>query len=210
MDDRVRVLCLRHAESENVIARAAGALPLAGLTPKGRLQAAEAAQRLVPEGIARIYASTALRAQQTAEIIARTLSVDVALWPDLVEVGIGGLEGSTDPATRARTADVLRSWIVDGRLSEAVGDGEDGHAVTSRIVAALTSIAAEHGGETVAVVGHVASLTTGLSALCGIGEQVWGAPLPHAVPFAVEYDGRSWHCSSWPTLNGQRVGHVAP
>ncbi|TMR10319.1 histidine phosphatase family protein [Nonomuraea turkmeniaca] len=192
------MLCLRHAESENVISRAAGALPLAALTPEGRLQAAEAAQRLVSEGVARIYASTAVRAQQTAEIIARRLSVDVAVLPGLVEVGIGRWEGTTDPAIRARTADVLRAWIVEGRLSEAVGDGEGGHAVTSRIVAALTSIAAEHGGETVAVVGHVASLTTGLSALCGLGEQVWGAPLPHAVPFAVEYDGHSWHCSSWP------------
>ncbi|MDP4507167.1 histidine phosphatase family protein [Nonomuraea turcica] len=200
MSDRVRMLCLRHGESENVIARVSGALPLAGLTPKGRLQAAEAAQRLVPEGVARIYASTAVRAQQTAEIIAQALSVDVVLVPDLVEVGIGRLEGTTDPATRARTADVLRSWIVEGRLGEAVGDGEDGHAVTSRVVAALTAIAAEHAGETIAVVGHVASLTTGLSPLCGLGERVWGAPLPHAVPFAVEYDGHSWRCPSWPTL----------
>ncbi|MGA4992576.1 hypothetical protein [Nonomuraea bangladeshensis] len=34
MSDHVRLLCLRHAESENVIAGAAGALPLASLTAK--------------------------------------------------------------------------------------------------------------------------------------------------------------------------------
>ncbi|WP_420847109.1 histidine phosphatase family protein [Nonomuraea basaltis] len=150
------------------------------------------------EGITRIYASTAVRARQTAEILARTLRVDVVQMQDLVEVGVGSSEGAIDPATRARTAAVLRSWIVDGDLREAVADGEDGHAVTTRIVAALTSIAAEHPGETVAVIGHVASLTTGLSALCGLGQRVWGAPLPHAVPFVVEYNGRSWQCSSWP------------
>ncbi|MFI7127485.1 histidine phosphatase family protein [Nonomuraea sp. NPDC050153] len=59
----VRVLCLRHAESENVVAQVAGALPLAELTPKGRAQAAEAAERLLGEGVTRIYASTAVRAR---------------------------------------------------------------------------------------------------------------------------------------------------
>ncbi|MGW2149871.1 histidine phosphatase family protein [Nonomuraea bangladeshensis] len=197
MTDHVRLLCLRHAESENVIAGAAGALPLASLTAKGRLQAGEAAARLMKEGISRIYTSTAVRARQTAEIMTRTLKADVVPLPDLVEVGVGRSEGAIDPAIRARTAAVLRSWIVDGNLEEAVSDGEDGYAVTARIVGALTSIAAQHPGETVAVVGHVASLTTGLNALCGFGQQVWGAPLPHAVPFAVEYDGRSWQCT-WP------------
>ncbi|UBU14109.1 histidine phosphatase family protein [Nonomuraea gerenzanensis] len=198
MGDHVRLLCLRHAESENVIRGAAGALPLAELTAAGRLQATHAAKHLIGEEITRIYASTAVRARQTAEIMARTLATEVTPLRELVEVDVGRSEGAVDPTTRARAAAVLRSWIVDGDLDEAVTDGENGHAVTARIVAALTSIAAAHPGETVAVVGHVASLTTGLSALCGLGQQVWGAPLPHAVPFLVEYDGRSWQCSSWP------------
>ncbi|NUW46671.1 histidine phosphatase family protein [Nonomuraea rhodomycinica] len=193
------MLCLRHAESENVTAGAAGALPSARLTAKGRLQAAGAARLLIGEGVTRIYAGTAVRARQTADIMARTLGVEVVALRDLAEVHVGRAEGAVDPATRARTAAVLRSWIVDADLGEAVADGEDGHAVTARIVTALTSIAAGHAGGTVAVVGHVASLTTGLSALCGLGRQVWGAPLPHAVPFAVEYDGRSWQCLSWPS-----------
>ncbi|MGW0196292.1 hypothetical protein [Nonomuraea sp. NPDC003201] len=49
------------------------------------------------------------------------------------------------------------------------------------------------------------SLTAGLSVLCrGLGERVWGAPLPHAVPFPVEWDGRSWRCASWPALRQDR------
>ncbi|WP_433437690.1 histidine phosphatase family protein [Nonomuraea sp. CA-141351] len=201
----IRVLCLRHAESENVVAGAAGALPLAELTSKGREQAAEAAELLREEGITRIYASTALRARQTAEIIANALGLaEVVFLQGLVELGVGRLEGATDPATRARTAEVLRAWIVNGRLDEAVADGEDGHAVTARVVAALASIAATHPKGTVAVVGHVGSLTAGLSALCGLGERVWGAPLPHAVPFPIEWDGQSWRCLSWPSLTQDR------
>ncbi|MGP3932364.1 histidine phosphatase family protein [Nonomuraea sp. KM88] len=199
MSDHVRLLCMRHAESENVTARAAGALPHARLTPRGHEQAAEAARRLAGEGITHVYASTAVRARQTAGIIGHALGLDgVVPLEGLTEMHAGRLEGSADPAVRVRVLETLRSWIVDGDLDAAAGDGEDGHAVTARTVAALTSIAAGHPGGTVAVVGHVASLTAGLNALCGLGARVWGAPLPHAVPFLVEWDGRSWRCEAWP------------
>ncbi|SDH82768.1 histidine phosphatase family protein [Nonomuraea jiangxiensis] len=199
MSDHVRLLCLRHAESANAVSSATGALPLAQLTGRGRVQAGQAARRLIGEGITRVYAGAAVPPRQTAQIIARTIGLDgVATLPELAEFGIGGLEGTSDPAVRARATEVLRSWVVDGKLDEAVGDGEDGHAVTARVVDALTSIAAAHPGETVAVVGHIGSLTVGLSALCGLGGRVWGAPLPHAVPFEVEWDGDAWRCETWP------------
>jgi hypothetical protein len=72
--------------------------------------------------------------------------------------------------------------------------------VLARTVDALTSIAAAHRGAGVVVVGHVASLTVGLAALCGLGDRVWGAPLPHADPFLVETDGQRWHCAAWPSV----------
>jgi broad specificity phosphatase PhoE len=30
------------------------------------------------------------------------------------------------------------------------------------------------------------------------GGAVWGAPLPHAVPFTVRRDGSRWQCPCWP------------
>ncbi|TDE60007.1 histidine phosphatase family protein [Nonomuraea mesophila] len=193
------MLCMRHAESENVVARTAGALPDARLTPAGHEQAARAARRLAGEGVTNVYASTALRARHTAEIVGRALGLGtVVTLEGLTEMHAGRLEGAAGAAARLLVLETLRSWIVDGDLDAAAGDGEDGHAVTARTVAALTSIAAAHPGATVAVVGHVASLTTGLNALCGLRGRVWGAPLPHAVPFAVEWDGRSWRCETWP------------
>ncbi|MEU8359062.1 histidine phosphatase family protein [Nonomuraea sp. NPDC048882] len=201
MNDHVRLHCLRHAESENVVTGTAGAQPDAPLTARGRTQATEAGLRLGDEGITHVYAGTAVRARQTAAIVARTLGLTsgVTVVPGLEEVGLGRLEGSRDPAVRARTAEVLRAWVVDGDLDEAVGDGESGHTVTARVTAALTSLVTAHPGGTIAVVGHVASLTTGLGALCGLGGRVWGAPLPHAVPFLVEYGpGRAWRCRNWP------------
>jgi broad specificity phosphatase PhoE len=68
------------------------------------------------------------------------------------------------------------------------------------VTAAFQKIASAHPGETVAVVGHVASLTVALGRLCSLGSGVWGTPLPHARPFLVEWDGQAWHCPAWPAL----------
>ncbi|MEU6750958.1 histidine phosphatase family protein [Spirillospora sp. NPDC046719] len=71
--------------------------------------------------------------------------------------------------------------------------------MVARIAEAFETIAVAHrGGGSVAVVGHVASLTAGMSALCGLGSAVWGSPLPHAVPFRVLLDARGWRCVTWP------------
>ncbi|MEV7804591.1 histidine phosphatase family protein [Microbispora sp. NPDC088329] len=198
MSDGVRVWCLRHAESENVTAGLAGAVPAAPLTARGREQAAVAARVLAGEPITGVYCSTALRARQTAEILTFTPGVTIVEMPELAEVGIGRHEGTTDPAVHDLTAEVLRAWVVDHDLERKVADGETGHEVVGRMTAAFRVIARAHPGETVAVVGHVASLTAALTTLCRLGADVWGAPLPHAVPFAVGWDGEDWHCPAWP------------
>lgn len=203
---RVRVWCLRHAESENVTAGIAGIVPRAPLTERGHCQAAEAARALDGEPIVRIYSSTALRARQTAAALA-SRGCGVVAVDDLAEVGIGADEGATDLAARKRTADVLRAWIVAGDLEQRVADGESGREVVARMSAAFRQIAAAHPGETVAVVGHVASLTVALAQLCGLGTRVWGKPLPHAAPLLVEWDGSSWCCSAWP-VSAPREGEA--
>jgi alpha-ribazole phosphatase/probable phosphoglycerate mutase len=65
VNDRVRLWCLRHAESENVITGTAGAVPTAPLTARGHHQAIKAAGALAAEPITRICSSTALRARDT-------------------------------------------------------------------------------------------------------------------------------------------------
>jgi broad specificity phosphatase PhoE len=178
MSDRVRMWCLRHAESENVTTGTAGAVPAAPLTARGRHQARDAARILAAEPITRVYASTAVRAWQTAGHLAAMPDLDVTAMPELAEVGIGTHEGTNDLTIRARTAEVLHAWIVEQDLRQRVSDGETGHQVLTRMTAAFEKIAGAHPGETVAVVGHVASLTVALGRLCALGPQVWGTPLP--------------------------------
>lgn len=198
MSGRVRVWCLRHGESENVTTEVAGAVPCAPLTERGRHQALMAAQILADEPISRVYASTAVRARQTAQPLAAAPGVEIQAVAELMEAGIGRHEGSSDPAIRRRAAEVLRSWIVERDLGQRVADGESGHEVVARMATAFQKITEQHAGETVVVVGHVASLTVALDQLCDLGATVWGRPLPHAEPFLVEWDGHAWRCPTWP------------
>lgn len=187
MTDRIRMWCLRHGESEHVTAGLVGPGPSAGLTERGRHQAIQAAATLADEPITAVYSSTARRARQTAELLAGVFGLEVSALAELVEVDV--------------SAEVLRAWVVDQDLQQRATEGERGDEVLDRMAAAFNQIASTHLGETVALVGHVASLTLALSQLCDLGPRLWGSPLPHAQPFLLESDGQAWHCPSSPTGN---------
>ncbi|MEO9081102.1 MAG: histidine phosphatase family protein, partial [Lapillicoccus sp.] len=95
------------------------------------------------------------------------------------------------------------AWVVDGDLAARVADGETGHQVQDRVRSTLKRIGLDHGNEPVLIIGHVASLTTGISAVCDNGLDVWGSPLPHAVAFTMTRREQTWHCT-WP------VAHTSP
>ncbi|WP_373281336.1 histidine phosphatase family protein [Nocardia transvalensis] len=94
MTGHVRIWCLRHAESENVTAGIAGAVPLSPLTSRGFRQAADAARSLAHEPITNVYCSTALRARQTAAALLTGRDYDTVALDELAEVGIGESEGT--------------------------------------------------------------------------------------------------------------------
>ncbi len=193
-----QLVCLRHGESTNVVQRQAGALPDAALTGTGQQQALITARRLIDAGIDRVFASTALRAAQTADLIAAELGLGVELMPELGEVWLGADEGSTDDDVHAQTAEALHAWIVRGDLTPRFASGESGYDVVRRMSAALEQIAnISTPGSASLVVGHVASLTATISHLCRNGATFWGRPLPHATPFPVIRTGTTWSCH-WP------------
>jgi alpha-ribazole phosphatase/probable phosphoglycerate mutase len=182
----VRIWCLRHAEAETVTTDTITDDPNPPLSARGRRQAAEAARALADEPITRIYASTMLRARQTADFLAAGRRCGVTAMEELAEVGV--------------SAEVLRAWVVEQDFGRRAADGETGNEVITRVTAAFERIAGAHPAETVVVVGHVASLTVALGRLCSLGPVIWGTPLPHAQPFLVEYDGGAWRCPAWPAI----------
>ncbi|WP_405055711.1 histidine phosphatase family protein [Kribbella sp. NBC_01505] len=195
-----RLMCLRHGEAESNVARTMAPALTTPLTERGREQAAAAGELLREVGAVRVYSSTVARAVETATIVARVIGVplEVVQLKGLDEVTIGPDADPKAVTTLEGAGAALRAWVVERELGAAFpGGGEDGETVVRRTTDALRSIAADHPGETVIVVGHVASLTTGLSVLCGLRDEVWNRPLPHAVPFAVE-GGEVWGCRDWP------------
>jgi alpha-ribazole phosphatase/probable phosphoglycerate mutase len=194
------LICLRHAQAECNLHHTMAPSLDSPLTSLGRDQAAAASEQVRRRGAVRVYCSGAARAIETATIVAAGL--EVTSLAGLNEVQIGPAADPLDPWTRTASAEALRSWVVDRDLGPAFVDGETGTDVVRRTTEALRAIVGDHPDETVIVVGHVASLTAALSVLCGLHAELWGRPLPHAVPFTVE-GGEFWTCKDWP---GEIVG----
>jgi 2,3-bisphosphoglycerate-dependent phosphoglycerate mutase len=81
----VELLLIRHALPEHVETRD-GSPADPPLSAVGRAQAERLAEWLAGEEIAAVYASPMRRARQTAEPLARTLGLEVALEPRIVEM----------------------------------------------------------------------------------------------------------------------------
>jgi probable phosphoglycerate mutase len=91
---------LRHGETvTNAAGLLTGSLDVQ-LTPHGREQAANAAERLAKEPITGIYVSPMERARHTADPVAARLNVPLHVLDDLAERGWGVLEGRPRAARR--------------------------------------------------------------------------------------------------------------
>lgn len=201
-DLTTRVFCLRHGQSHDNAAHVYPSDPPgAGLTALGFAQAMQAVESLQNEPIAAVYSSTARRAFETAEVLAKAFEVPVLEESGLLEYQIGRFDYTNDQTAFARSYELLNKWLLDGKLDTRMAGGESGHEVLHRFGASMNRIASAHAGGTVAVVGHVGTFTLGLVSLCEdlAPERVWGRPLPHAVPFLVEFHGSAWRCATWPT-----------
>ena len=92
------VLLARHGESEwnqNKIIQGHHINQGNPLTEKGKKQAQALGEKLKEEGITKVLCSHLERAKETAEIIAHRLGVEIEIWPELKEVGLGKYEGQT-------------------------------------------------------------------------------------------------------------------
>jgi probable phosphoglycerate mutase len=83
-------LLVRHGENDYVKkGRMAGRLPGIHLNKNGQKQAQAVADKLAGAPVKAIYSSPLERAMETAEPIARTLSLDTITRPGLIEIDVG-------------------------------------------------------------------------------------------------------------------------
>jgi probable phosphoglycerate mutase len=129
------------------------------LTSAGLEQAAAVATRLAERGgIDVVVTSPLSRALRTAEVVADTVGVPLAVDPDLVETDFGDWEGLTFGEVLASWPDEMAAWQADA--SAAPPGGESFAAVAKRVEAALDRLRTERKGQTVVVVSHVTPIKT--------------------------------------------------
>jgi broad specificity phosphatase PhoE len=161
----MRLILIRHGESE---ANARGIIQGRkdyGLTDLGREQARRVAARLAAgDRPVRLLSSPLLRARQTADIVAAALGLPVEEEPGLLEYDVGAISGLTGPEVRERFPDVVAAFR---RGERPRFPGEEGReAFWVRVGAVLEAV--QHRGEHVVAVAHGGVISAACAMIAGL------------------------------------------
>lgn len=195
----MRLVLARHGQTPSNVQRKLDTLPPGPpLTDEGRQQALELATALTDEGIAAVYASTAVRAQQTAEPLATKLGMPVSVLDGVQEISVGDLEGRNDLDALRQFHEVYLRWA-DGDLDARAPGGESAQDVIGRYRGALDGLLAEHTEDTVMLVSHGAAIRLVATHFARNIDADLGARsmLPNTGYVVLEHTGDGWHCLSW-------------
>jgi probable phosphoglycerate mutase len=200
----VRLLLVRHGQtSGNTRGALDTALPGPPLTELGQDQARTLAERLGGEPIVAVYASQAIRAQQTAAPLAEVLGVEVQVIEGVKEVAAGDLEDHTDRESIELYMKTVRRWTL-GELDARIPGGESGTEVRNRLLHAAGELRAKHEDDgqdaIVVLVSHGGAIRLGSEWLASNvpADLANGALIPNTgfVELLAEPDG-GWRCLSW-------------
>jgi broad specificity phosphatase PhoE len=196
----VRLILVRHGETASNVKMVLDSLPPGPpLTDAGVAQAAALAEQLAAEPVAAVYASTAVRAQQTAAPVAAAHGLEVEVVDGVHEIFCGDLEGRHDREAFEIFIATLKQWAAGG-LDVPLPGGESGSQVLDRYLAAVDGIAAKHAdGDTVVLVSHGGSLRLCALALArNVGPaQAQAGLVPNTGRVVLERAGDGWRCTSW-------------
>ncbi|HUM14674.1 MAG TPA: histidine phosphatase family protein [Candidatus Nitrosotalea sp.] len=149
----MRILLLRHAETEwNRERRFQGRRDIP-LSAAGREQARAAARLLAATPLAAVWSSPLARARETAALIAAPQTLAVQESEAFTEMAFGDWEGLTRDEVRARFPDAHSAWAESPHEARWPG-AESLVAVRTRARAGLEALRAAHQGQTVCLVSH--------------------------------------------------------
>ncbi|WP_020663423.1 histidine phosphatase family protein [Amycolatopsis benzoatilytica] len=199
----MRLLLVRHGQTEGNVRRALDtALPGPPLTELGREQAVALAERLREEPIVAVYASQAVRAQQTAAPLAEVFGIAVEVIEGVKEVDAGDLEGKTDLESIGIYLRVVKAWT-EGELAVAIPGGETGHEVHDRMRRAAEELRAKHEETspdgTVVLVSHGGAIRLAGEWLSGNvpAELANRELIPNTEFVELVTEGAGWRCTTW-------------
>ena len=202
MSDTLRLVLVRHGQTT---ANAEGILdtrlPGQPLTEEGHRQAGELAQRLAGEPVVAVYASHALRAQQTARPVAARHGLVAQILAGVHEVFIGDLEGGRTPEAHRVLHELYSAWH-SGDLAAARPGGESGKQVLDRYLAGVAAIRSAHRRGAVVLVSHGAAIRLAVVALAANVDGAFAGPryLANAAAVLLEADGAGWRCLRWDDI----------
>jgi len=160
------VLLVRHGETDWNAERRFQGHADRPLNARGRAQAQALAARLERVRLAAVYASTLLRARETAEIVARPHGLPVRTRPDLREVDVGSWSGLTTAEAETRDPEGFLRWRREGRPGWT--DGETYEQMRDRALGAVLEIGGAHAAETALVVAHGGTIRALLATAIGV------------------------------------------
>jgi broad specificity phosphatase PhoE len=207
------LILVRHGESEaNVVGSLHCKVPGPALTALGLQQAEALIDGLAGEDVRAVWASTMLRAQQTAAPLAAALGVEVRLHDGLRESDLGDLHDRCDTEAHGLFDDVFAGWTLDADLSLRCPGGESGQEIADRFGAAITEVLADLTEGAAVVVSHGAAVRLALLGLCGLDPAfVLRHHLANTAYAVVDLDGDGrFACRTWgglvPTLRTPDTG----
>ena len=173
----MRMLLLRHAETEWNRERRFQGWRDSPLTPTGREQAESAARLLAAGPVAAVWSSPLGRARETAAIIAAAHKLPVREAEGFKEMGFGVWEGLTRDEVQSRFPDALRDWA-EAPQAAAWPGAEALAAVRARALAGLAALRDAHAGHTVCLVSHGITCRVLILEALGLGlDRLWSLQL---------------------------------
>ena len=142
---------IRHASCSGLGQTLWGRTPGICLDEKGKIQAQRLAERFRGMTLDAIYSSPLERALETAEIIARTMDLEVNKNPAFHEIAFGEWTGK--PFDTLASDEVWRRFN-SVRSTTRIPGGESILEVQTRIVTELERLSQQHNNARVAIVSH--------------------------------------------------------
>lgn len=192
-------MLVRHGETiSNVRHVLDSAPPGPGLTDLGHRQAAALADRMTGTEVAAVYASPAIRAQETATPLATARGLPVEVLADTHEVQVGDLEGKSDEASVISFGQVFHRWT-EGDLTAAMPGGESGEQIRARFLAAVDVITGKHSAGLIVLVSHGGVIRLAAEWLADNVAPILAEArlLPNTGHVLLESRPSGWHCLEW-------------
>jgi len=153
-NSELRVLFVRHGETQSNIEHRYMGQDDSPLTPIGIAQAEAVAKRLAKYQVDAIYSSDLGRAARTSEIISQACRLPVVRDKRLRERHAGLLQGKLEADARIKHAKVFAEIERMGAEYVFPGGGESGLQIEERMASFLNEIRENHSGKTIVAITH--------------------------------------------------------